>query len=174
MQSRLVLDPAARDAPFAGAAGIFVPIQHAQKRHGLIFGIDVSVPERPGATRPVRTVDIDLGVRAVMCVENVFVTTRGSIKRREIFPALEDADVPHVDEHFPVREATAGGFRVLPIAGIEITRLEPTNRLDVFETLDAARQIRCRHRCRVHAPTMRQQPLEYKPDRGRYLFRKEQ
>lgn len=164
MQSRLVLDPAACDAPFAGDAGIFVVIHHAQKRDCPILGIDVSEAKRPCGARLVGADDVDLGVGAMMRIENIFMTARGSIKRGELFPAFEHADMPHIDEHFPVREATTGGLRVLPIASIEITRLEPANGLDVFETLDAARQIHCRHRGRVHAPTMRQRRLENKPE----------
>src|SRR5688572_14069189 len=106
MQSRLVLDPAARDAPFAGYTGIFVVIQHAQKRDGPILGIDVSETERPRGARLVRTDNIDFGVGTMMRIENVFVTTRGSIERGELFPAPEHADMPHIDEHVPAREAT--------------------------------------------------------------------
>src|SRR5688500_808325 len=152
MQSRLVLDPAARDAPFAGDAGIFVVVQHAQKCDGPILGIDVSETERPRGARLVRTDDIDFGIGTMMRIENVFVTTGGSIKRGELFPALENTDMPHIDEYFPVREATTGCLRVLSVAGIEVTRFEPANRLDVLETLDAARQIRCSHRGRAHVP----------------------
>lgn len=155
MQGSFVLDLAACDTPFTGDASIFVVIQDTQKRHGPIPCIDIPESECPRATRSVRTEDVDLGVRAMMRVENVLMTTHGSIQSGEVFAALEHADMTHVDQYFPVREAIAGGLRVLPITSIEIARFEPPNCLDVFETLNAALQIRWWHRGRAHAPTMR-------------------
>src|SRR5687768_16463636 len=85
-----------------------------------------------------------------MHVEDVRMTSRRTVERGELVPVAQDADMPHVDPDFAVREAAAGDFGILRVAGVEIARLQPADGLDVLEPLQPAAHLR--ERCVGHSP----------------------
>ena len=81
------------------------------------------------------------------------MTSRRTVKRGELVAMAQDADMPHVDPDFAVREAAAGAFGILRVAGVEIARLQPADGLDVLEPLQPAAHLL--ERCVGHSPPRR-------------------